>query len=129
MDSRLGPVLEACVNGRYYWVPFARLSRVAFEAPVDLRDYVWTPTQLTFSNGGETIAFVPTRYPGSQSSEDGFINLARKTEWQAAGEDRWIGLGQRMFATDTGEFDLTGMRLIELDELPPSAEPNAGETT
>ena len=27
-DSRLGPVLEACVNGRYYWVPLPRLSRV-----------------------------------------------------------------------------------------------------
>jgi type VI secretion system protein ImpE len=129
MDSRLGPVLEACVNGRYYWVPFARLARVAFEAPVDLRDYVWTPAQLTFANGGETVALVPTRYPGSQASDDGFINLARKTEWQAAGEDRWFGLGQRMFATDTGEYDLTRVRLIELDELPPSDEPAAGETS
>ena len=26
-DSRLGPVLEAIINGRYYWVPFARLTR------------------------------------------------------------------------------------------------------
>jgi type VI secretion system protein ImpE len=126
MDSRLGPVLEACVNGRYYWVPFSRLSRVAFEAPVDLRDYVWTPAQLTFANGGETVALVPTRYPGSQSSEDGLINLARKTEWLPAGADRWHGLGLRMFATDFGEHDLTSVRLIELDELPSSGEPAAG---
>ena len=40
-DSRLGPVLEAMVNGRYYWVPFSRLSRVSIEAPIDLRDRVW----------------------------------------------------------------------------------------
>ena len=26
-DSRLGPVLEAMINGRYYWIPFARLAR------------------------------------------------------------------------------------------------------
>ena len=27
-DSRLGPVLEAVINGRYYWVPFSRLSKI-----------------------------------------------------------------------------------------------------
>ncbi len=121
MDSRLGPVLEACVNGRYYWVPFARLAKVAFEAPVDLRDYVWMPAQLTFANGGETVALVPTRYPGSEASEDGLIALARKTVWTEAGADRWHGLGRRMLATDGGEFDLTAVREIVLDEPPPAA--------
>ena len=27
-DDRLGPVLEAIVNGRYYWVPFERVRRI-----------------------------------------------------------------------------------------------------
>jgi type VI secretion system protein ImpE len=127
MDSRLGPVLEAHVNGRYYWVPFSRLSRVDFEAPEDLRDYVWTPAHLMFTNGGETVALVPTRYPGSQDSEDGLICLARKTEWSDAGNDRWFGLGQRMFATDGGEYDLTQIRSITLDEIPSAGEPDAGD--
>jgi len=39
-DSRLGPVLEAIINGRYYWVPFARVTEVTMEAPEDLRDLV-----------------------------------------------------------------------------------------
>lgn len=112
-DSRLGPVLEACVNGRYYWIPFANLSRVSFDAPQDLRDCVWMPAQLTFSNGGETVALVPTRYPGSEGSADGLICLARKTEWQAAGEDRWFGLGQRVLVTDSGETDLMAVRSLE----------------
>jgi type VI secretion system protein ImpE len=116
-DSRLGPVLEACVNGRYYWVPFSRLSRITLEAPEDLRDCVWTPAQLVFSNGGETVALVPTRYPGSQSSDDGLICLARRTEWSELGDERWAGLGQRVLATDTGEHDLMGVRNIELDEI------------
>jgi len=133
-DSRLGPVLEACVNGRYYWVPFSRLSRVAFDEPVDLRDCVWTPAQLTFTNGGETVALVPTRYPGSQHSSDGLIQLARKTEWIDAGNDRWFGLGQRVFVTDAGEHDLMSVRVIELDEVATAADdaaatPDAGETT
>ncbi|HMC17390.1 MAG TPA: type VI secretion system accessory protein TagJ [Albitalea sp.] len=117
-DSRLGPVLEACVNGRYYWVPFSRLAKVSFDPPEDLRDCVWMPAQLTFANGGETVALVPTRYPGSQDSEDGLILLARKTEWKDAGAERWFGLGQRVLTTDAGDHDLMAIRSIELDDLP-----------
>ncbi len=117
-DSRLGPVLEACVNGRYYWVPFSRLAKVVFEAPEDLRDCVWTPAQLSFHNGGETVALVPTRYPGSEASEDGAICLARKTTWIDAGSERWHGLGQRVFASDIGEHDLMSVRSIDFDESP-----------
>ena len=129
-DSRIGPVLEACVNGRYYWIPFARLSRVTLEAPEDLRDCVWMPAHLMFSNGGETVALVPTRYPGSQDSADGLICLARKTEWSEIGGDRWAGLGQRVLVTDAGEHDLMGVRNIQLDEVAASTEETSnGETT
>ena len=117
-DSRLGPVLEAFVNGRYYLVPFARLSKVAFEKATDLRDIVWLPAQLLFDNGGEVIAMVPTRYPGSQQSSDGAIQLARRTEWRAGGKDRFFGLGQRVLATDAGEHDLLNLHAIEFDPVP-----------
>jgi len=114
-DSRLGPVLEAMVNGRYYWIPFIRLARVDIEAPTDLRDIVWLPAQLRFTNGGEAIAMLPTRYPGSEHSEDELIVMARKTEWRADGEDRWLGLGQRVLAADSGEHDLLSVRSIEFE--------------
>lgn len=114
-DSRLGPVLEAMINGRYYWVPFSRLSKVAIEAPTDLRDMVWLPAQLSFSNGGEAIAMIPTRYPGSETSEDEQILMARKTEWREDGAERFLGLGQRVLVTDQGEHDLLGVRVIELN--------------
>jgi type VI secretion system protein ImpE len=125
-DSRIGPVLEACVNGRYYWVPFSRLSRVSFDPPEDLRDCVWMPAQLMFSNGGETVALVPTRYPGSQDSDDGLICLARKTEWNEIGADRFAGLGQRVLATDAGDHDLMAVRSIEFDEVPAAADLASG---
>ena len=114
-DSRLGPVLEAMINGRYYWVPFSRLARVVIEAPSDLRDVVWLAAQLQFANGGEAIAMLPTRYAGSERSEDEQILMARKTEWLADGPERWLGLGQRVLITDLGEHDLLSVRLIELD--------------
>lgn len=114
-DSRLGPVLEAMVNGKYYWIPFSRLSSVMIEDPKDLRDRVWLPANISFSNGGEAIAMLPTRYPGSEASEDGQILMAAKTDWNDLGAGRYAGLGQRVLVTDQGEHDMLSVRLIELD--------------
>ncbi len=111
-DPRLGPCLEIIVNGRYSWVPFSRLKELKFEAPADLRDSIWAPVEITWANGGQTVGFVPARYPGSEQSEDSAIALARKTEWVNAGDDFYVGYGQRMFATDAGEYPLLDTRLI-----------------
>jgi len=116
-DSRLGPVLEAIVNGRYYWIPFSRLARVASEAPTDLRDMVWLPAHLRFTNGGEMVAMIPSRYVGSESSDDGLVQLARKTVWIERGADTWHGLGQRTLATDAGDLPLLDVREILIDAV------------
>ncbi len=47
-DNRLGPVLEAIVNGRYYWVPFQHIRSIQVEEPEDLRDLVWMPASASF---------------------------------------------------------------------------------
>ncbi|MDB4982869.1 MAG: impE family protein [Myxococcales bacterium] len=114
-DGRLGPMLEGIINGRYYWIPFSRIRELTFEAPADLRDVAWTPALLTFANGGETVAFVPTRYPGSESSPDPTIVTARSTTWDERAGDTFLGLGQRIFATDGGEHALMDVRRIRLD--------------
>jgi type VI secretion system protein ImpE len=101
---------------------------VTLEAPEDLRDCVWLPANLQFTNGGETVALIPTRYPGSQASDDGLICLARKTVWSEIGPDRFAGLGQRVLATDTDEYDLMNVRAIELDEVPSGDGPAGDET-
>jgi type VI secretion system protein ImpE len=114
-DSRLGPMLEAVVNGKYYWVPFQRLKEIRVEKPTDLRDLVWTPAFLTLANGGETVALIPTRYPGSEASPDGAIRMSRKTTWVEADADTFLGLGQRILNTDQGELPLLDVRSIALD--------------
>lgn len=121
-DSRLGPVLEAFVNGKYYWIPFSRLTKVSLETPQDLRDMVWAPAYLTFDNGGEVVAMIPSRYPGSQASEDPLIQLSRKTDWAPLGEpkhERYTGLGQRVFATSLGDQNLLGILLMQLEPPEP----------
>ncbi len=119
-DQRLGPLLEAIINGRYYLVPFHTIRQLVLEAPTDLRDLVWTPAHITWTNQGETVALIPTRYPGSESSEDNQIKLARRTEWMARGADLFLGHGQRMLTTDAGEYPLLETRRIELAGVPDS---------
>lgn len=123
-DGRLGPCLEVIVNGRYYWVPFHRIREVRFDAPADLRDLVWTPAQLTWSNGGQAVGLVPTRYPGTESADDPALRLARRTEWQERPGDLVCGLGQRVFVTADREFALLDVRVLTLGEAaqePPAA--------
>jgi type VI secretion system protein ImpE len=116
-DERLGPVLEVIINGRYYWVPLHHIRQVRLEAPTDLRDLVWTPAHITWTNEGETVALIPTRYPGSEeSSNDSDIRMARRTEWVDQGDNLFFGYGQRMLATDVGEYPLLETRCILLDE-------------
>lgn len=114
-DSRLGPILEVLLEGAYYWVPFERIQRIVIEAPVDARDLVWLPAQITWTNGGEAIGFLPARYPGSEGSADNAIRLARKTEWLAlGGSDHYAGFGQRVLATDADEVGLLEVRELSL---------------
>lgn len=117
-DPRLGPVVEAIVNGGYYWVPFHRIRSIHFDPPTDLRDVVWTPARFTWANGGEAVGLIPTRYPGSESHADPLVRLARKTLWAEPAPDCYFGEGQRLLATDAGEFALMDARSIELDAAP-----------
>lgn len=113
-DSRLGPVLEVVLNGRYTWVPFDALSAVKVEAPEDLRDMVWAPAHLTFTNGGDSVALIPTCYPGTREQPEGKLKLARATEWLPCGPEQYAGLGQRVLSTSSAELGLLEVREIKL---------------
>jgi type VI secretion system protein ImpE len=129
-DGRLGPVLEAIVNGRYYWVPFERIREIQIEEPEDLRDLVWLPAHFQLTNEGEAFGLIPSRYPGSEASDDGLIQLGRKTEWLEQDGGLFVGLGQRLLNTDAGDYSILDVRQITLDtqddtaaeaEAPPDA--------
>lgn len=111
-DPRLGPCLEIIVNGGYSWVPFSRVQELKFEAPADLRDTIWAPVQVTWRNGGRAVGFIPSRYPGSERADDNDIVLGRKTAWIDTAADLQTGLGQRLLATEAGDYPLLDIRLI-----------------
>ncbi len=113
-DSRLGPLLEVIVDGRYYWVPFENIATIEIEAPADLRDLVWAPVDLTWSNGGATVGLIPVRYAGSETDADDAIRMARKSEWLERAGGAWIGRGQRVLTTDAADYPLLEVRRVEL---------------
>ena len=116
-DPRLGPVAEALIDGKYVWVPYSRIRTIVLEPPADLRDQVWMPARFTWSNGGEMMGFIPTRYPGTTASADPALLLARRTEFVEQGE--WsIPIGQRMLVTDTADIALMDLRRLDAPTTP-----------
>ncbi len=112
-DSRLGPMLEAIIDGKYYWVPFTRIQKVSTEKPSDLRDLVWLPAQFTWTNGGAVPGHIPVRYPGTEQAQEGPLRLARTTAWEQKPGETYLGLGQRVLATDNKEYPLLECRSLE----------------
>ena len=115
-DARLGPTLEAVINGRYYWLPWNRLAKVDIDPPEDLRDAVWMPAHFEFTNGGDVVGLIPTRYPDTDLAAGDLLALSRRTDWRETAPGVFIGLGQRLITTDTAEFGLMDLRSVVLEQ-------------
>ncbi len=114
-DTRLGPTIEAVINGRYYWLPWNRLAKVDIDPPEDLRDRVWMPAHFEFTNGGDVVGLIPTRYPDTDLTAGDMLALSRRTDWREKEPGVFVGLGQRLIATDAGEFALMDIRSVVLE--------------
>lgn len=112
-DQRFGPVLEVIFNSQYYWAPFETIKTLRTEEPADLRDLVWLPAEITWTNGGQNMVMMPARYPLIAGVSDAHL-LSRMTDWKECGEDVVEGIGQRILATDQSDYPLLQVRSIEL---------------
>lgn len=113
-DSRFGPVLEALIEGRYFWIPLFRIKQLRSEPPKQLRDLLWIPASFQWTNGGEAAGFIFARYPASHQSADPLIRLNRKTEWDERGDGLILGSGQRMLNTEFVDYPILDLRSMEL---------------
>lgn len=105
-DPRLGPIIEAVIDGKYCWLPIESIQIWASEPPSDVRDFVWQPASIKLVNEGEIFAHIYSRYPGTELSEDPSLKLARRTDWVDKGDGVQFGLGQRVFATSGEDIPL-----------------------
>lgn len=108
-DSRLGPLLEAFVDGRYYWVPFQRIRQLTLRPRTHLMDVIWAPVDFIWTNEGHSSGFIPVRYAGSEFSAEPLIQLGRKTEWAAHEGNIYQGIGHRIITTSEAELPLLEM--------------------
>ena len=100
-DSRFGPAIEIIVGGRYGLIGLDQFTAIRSKGPSDLRDTVWFPVEVFFRTGQSAAAFLPTRYPGSESASPG-LRLGRATDWQ---DHDWgqQGLGQHVWTLSNGD--------------------------
>jgi type VI secretion system protein ImpE len=118
-DSRIGPCLEIIVDGKYLWAPFDRIRSLRVEPPTDLQDVVWAQAIVTWTNEGQSPALIPARYAGTEASDDDALKLSRRTDWISQPAETWLGLGQRILVTDSGEYPLLETREIAFDAAAP----------
>lgn len=114
-DQRFGPVFEFMFNGQYYWVPMSRVRKLHTDKPTDLRDLIWLPAEVMWTNGGKLMVMVPARYPRIDGVSGPGL-LSRRTDWLPHAGDIVEGTGQRVFATDQQDYSLLQVRSIEFDE-------------
>lgn len=114
-DSRFGPLLEAYIEGKYYWVPFEHIREINLRPRTHLMDAIWAPADFEWLNAGRATGYIPVRYQGSEKSSDSQIQLARKTEWAEKAENFYLGSGHRVLAASTEDFDLGQVKLLRFN--------------
>ena len=114
-DQRFGPVFEFIFNGQYYWVPMIRVQKLHTDKPTDLRDLIWLPAEVTWTNGGKLMVMLPARYPRIEDVSGPGL-LSRRTDWVTHPGELVEGTGQRIYATDQQDYSLLQVRSIEFDE-------------
>jgi len=111
-DSRFGPILEVMLQGGYAWLPLENIEKLEFEPIEDLRDLVWRAVNITLKNNGVLLAFVPVRYPLTNTTTDA-EKLSRHTTWEQPENEFYIGQGQRIWMTDQAEYLFSEIDVVE----------------
>ncbi|CAI1675008.1 type VI secretion system accessory protein TagJ [Serratia quinivorans] len=114
-DGRLGPVCELALNGTYYWLPFAEIAEIQFQAPQSAVDLVWSHALVRLNDGREQVCQLPARYPLNAGSDDALL-LGKRTEWQALGEGpHYAGQGLKTWLSENDEFPLHSLRHLSFN--------------
>ncbi len=81
-------------TGKYYWIPWGRVTSLTIDPPERLRDLVWRKAELEVHEGPNGVVYIPATYLGGAGEPSDAQRLGRETEWvEEGGLTR--GLGQR----------------------------------
>jgi type VI secretion system protein ImpE len=104
-DTRLGPICEMAVAGGYRWIPFDRLRSLTLTPVGTLTDLVWRAATVVLHDATVLKGYLPIRYPGSERAAPP-LKLACETCWTDVGATHVLGLGQKTWTTDRGDWGL-----------------------
>ncbi|KAF0812118.1 hypothetical protein IGB42_03395 [Andreprevotia sp. IGB-42] len=113
-DPRLGPVVEAMLDGQYHWLQQSDIRQIDFFATQTLMDLIWRQATITTHDGVAHPALIPARYPESPNADARYA-LCRATDWLNVGSDGWQGIGQRVLGTEEAEYGLLDIKLIRFE--------------
>lgn len=113
-DSRLGPVCEVIVEGRYQWIPFSMIESIRITAPANACDLVWLSAGIKLRAKESMPVLIPARYPLSDNATDAHLRSAL-TSWEEPEADTWIGHGVKILTTDSEEKSLLDVRRVDFD--------------
>ncbi|SFS09712.1 type VI secretion system accessory protein TagJ [Sphingomonas jatrophae] len=109
LDDRTAGVLEVLTgNGRYLWIPFARLAALRPATPERLRDLVWRPAEVELHGGPSGTVYLPALYPAAAGEGDATHKLGRATDWIEEPDGSTRGIGQRCLLVGEDVVTLDG---------------------
>jgi type VI secretion system protein ImpE len=98
-DTRLAGVFEGVFNGRYGWLPFEDVMRIAVaERPELIQDLVWLPVMVHLRKGEPVQGYLFSTCPGTAVAGVEAEKLAKTTGWDEAFDAVDIGRGAQLFA-------------------------------
>jgi type VI secretion system protein ImpE len=100
-------------TGKYFWLPFEKVTEIEFRPPERPRHLLWRSARLTHRDGPEIEVHLPALYAGSAKQEDVQCQLGRMTNWLGGDGEPTRGIGQRTFLIDDearGIMEITTIR-------------------
>ncbi len=98
-DTRLCGFFEGVFGGRYAWLPFEDVLRIAVpERPELIQDLVWLPVMVHLRRGEPVQGFLFVTYPGTSATGSDAEKLAKTTGWDEERETVDLARGVQLFA-------------------------------
>jgi type VI secretion system protein ImpE len=118
LDDLLAPVLEFLTpRGQYYWIEWTQLVKLEMKPIEHARDILWRPAEIAVTDGPQGVVYLPSLYPGTESSTDDALRLGRATDWLGGPGEPARGVGQRMLMVGDDARPFLEIRQISITPI------------
>ena len=118
LDDLMPAVLEVFTStGKYYWIPFSRISSLEFHPPEGPMDLVFRrATMETTEEGPDGDVYIPAIYQHLADEDEENLLLGRATDWLGKEGEPVVGAGQKMFLVDEQSITIMEIETLEFDQ-------------